>query len=212
MLLLRADLLGVSSLFRAVLSGSAALLATAAMIHGGLNQQEGWLSTLRLAAVVFLAMGCLGVTVRWPRSALLASLALLVVAEISIRNDAESLGNLLRFLGGCGIGLSLWLAARRSLATRIAAAAAILLVSVVLVLSGVLSQVLTTNVSQQALVRAKERATIEASQVVRRADVALSQASFISKVLSLPPTGKEAIRAEDTVTINRFLDDPDPGG
>ncbi|HEY4408757.1 MAG TPA: ATP-binding protein [Acidimicrobiia bacterium] len=204
-LLLRADLLGVSPLFRAGLSGAAALLATAALIHGGLNQQEGWLSTLRLAAIVFLAMGCLGVTVRWPRTALLASLSLLVVAEISIRNDGESLGNLLRFLGGCGIGLSLWLAAKRSLATRIAAAAAILLVSVVLVLSGVLSQVLTTNVSQQALVRAKERANIESNLIVKRADTALSQASFIAKVLSLAGVGQTAVKAEDTPTLNSFL-------
>jgi PAS domain S-box-containing protein len=204
-LVLRADLLGVTSLFRAVLAGAATLLAGAALIHGGLDQQETWLSTLRLAAVVFLAFGCLGVTARWPRSALLGSLALLVVAEISLRSDLESFGNLLRFLGGCGIGLSLWLAARRSLATRIAAAAAILLVTVVLVLSGVLSRVLTSSVSQQALVRAQERANIEAGLVVKRADVALGQASFISKVLSLPDEGKKAIRSEDTVLINGFL-------
>jgi PAS domain S-box-containing protein len=204
-LVLRADLLGVTSPFRAILSGAAALLAAAALIHGGLDQQETWLSTLRLASVVFLAMGCLGVTARWPRTALLASLGLLVVAEISIRSDLESFGNLLRFLGGCGIGLSLWLAARRSLATRIAAAAAILLVTVVLVLSGVLSRVLTSSVSQQALVRAKERANIESNLVVKRADVALGQASFISKVLSLADIGQKAIKAEDPTTLNTFL-------
>ncbi|HEV3362644.1 MAG TPA: hypothetical protein VG795_00635, partial [Acidimicrobiia bacterium] len=82
-LLLRSDLLGVTTLFRGVLSAAATLLASAALIHGGLDEQGAWLSTLRLAAVVFLAMGCLGVTVRWPRTALLASLGLLVVAEIS---------------------------------------------------------------------------------------------------------------------------------
>ncbi|HEV7861864.1 MAG TPA: ATP-binding protein [Acidimicrobiia bacterium] len=205
-LVLRADLLGVTSLFRTLLSGAATLLAGAALVHGGLDQQEAWLSTLRLAAVVFLAVGCLGVTARWPRSALLASLGLLVVAEITLRSDLDSFGNLLRFLGGCGIGLSLWLAARRSLATRIAAAAAILLVTVVLVLSGVLSRVLTSSVSEQALVRAKERATIEADLVVKRANVALGQASFISKVLSLPPAGKEAIKAEDPILIGGFLE------
>ena len=204
-LVLRSDLLGVTPLFRAILAGAASLLAAAALIHGGVNLQETWLSTLRLAAIVFLAVGCLGVTVRWPRTALLASLALLVVAEISIRSSVESFGNLLRFLGGCGIGLSLWLAARRSLATRIAAAAAILLVTVVLVLSGVLSQVLTNSVSQQALVRAKERATIEANLVVKRSDVALSQASFISKVLSLADVGKAAIKTEDPVALDAFL-------
>jgi PAS domain S-box-containing protein len=204
-LVLRSDLLGVTPLFRAILAGAASLLATTALVHGGFSQEGDWLSSLRLAAVVLLSMGCLGVTARWPRTALLASLALLVVAEIAIRNDVESFGNLLRFLGGCGIGLSLWLAARRSLATRIAAAAAILLVTVVLVLSGVLSQVLTNSVSQQALVRAKERASIEADLVSKRADVALSQASFIAKVLSLADVGKAAIKAEDPVAIDAFL-------
>ena len=118
-LVLRADLLGVTGVFRAVLSVAATLLAAAALIHGGFDEQGNWLSTLRLAAIVFLAIGCLGVTVRWPRTALLASLALLVVAEISIRSDVESFGNGLRFLGGCGIGVALWLAASKSLATRI---------------------------------------------------------------------------------------------
>ncbi|HZQ76277.1 MAG TPA: ATP-binding protein [Acidimicrobiia bacterium] len=204
-LVLRSDLLGVTPLFRAVLAGAASLLAATAMVHGGFSEEGTWLSTVRLAAIVLLSVGCLGVTARWPRTALLASLALLVVAEISIRNDVESFGNLLRFLGGCGIGLSLWLAARRSLATRIAAAAAILLVTVVLVLSGVLSQVLTNSVSQQALVRAKERAGIEAGLVSKRADVALSQASFIAKVLSLAQVGQAAIKAEDPVAIDAFL-------
>jgi PAS domain S-box-containing protein len=204
-LVLRADLLGVTALFRAILAGAASLLAAAALIHGGLDQQETLLSTLRLAAIVLLSVGCLGVTARWPRTALLASLALLVVAEISLRSSLESFGNLLRFLGGCGIGLSLWLAARRSLATRIAAAAAILLVTVVLVLSGVLSRVLTNSVSQQALVRAHERANIEANLVVKRADVALGQATFISKVLSLADIGRAAIKAEDPATLNGFL-------
>ncbi|HVW31145.1 MAG TPA: histidine kinase dimerization/phospho-acceptor domain-containing protein, partial [Acidimicrobiia bacterium] len=205
-LVLRSDLLGVTNVFRATLAGAATLLAAAALIHGGLDQQETWLSSLRLLAVVGFAFGCLGVTARWPRTALLASLGLLVVAEIAIRSDADSFGNFLRFLGGCGIGLSLWLAARRSLATRIAAAAAILLVSVVLILSGVLSRVLTSSVSQQALVRARERANIEANLVVKRADVAVGQASFIAKVLGLADVGKNAVKSQDTVVLDGFLD------
>ncbi|MEW6471901.1 MAG: ATP-binding protein [Actinomycetota bacterium] len=205
-LLLRSDLLGVTTLFRGILSAAATLLASAALIHGGFDQQGNWLSTLRLAAVVFLALGCLGVTVRWPRTALLVSLALLVVAEISIRSDVESFGNALRFLGGCGIGVALWLAASKSLATRIAAAAAVLLVLVVLVLSGVLSRVLTNSVSQQALVRAEERAKVEADLVEKRADVAVSQASFIANVLRLAPAGANAVKAQDAVLLGGFLE------
>ena len=205
-LLLRSDLLGVTGLFRAVLSVAATLLAAAALIHGGFDEQGNWLSTLRLAAIVFLAIGCLGVTVRWPRTALLASLALLVVAEISIRSDVESFGNGLRFLGGCGIGVALWLAASKSLATRIAAAAAVLLVLVVLVLSGVLSRVLTNSVSEQALVRADERAKVEANLVEKRADVAVSQASFIAKVLGLADEGQRAVKTTDAAVIGGFLE------
>jgi PAS domain S-box-containing protein len=204
-LLLRSDLLGVSTLFRGILSAAATLLAGAALIHGGLDEQGSWLSTLRLAAVVFLALGCLGVTVRWPRTALLVSLALLVVAEISIRSDVESFGNALRFFGGCGLGVALWLAASKSLATRIAAAAAVLLVIVVLVLSGVLSRVLTNSVSEQALVRSEERAKVEADLVEKRADVAVSQASFIANVLRLAQAGADAVKAQDAVVLGSFL-------
>ena len=82
-LVLRSDLLGVSPLFRAILAGAASILAVTALVHGGLSQQGAWLSTLRLASVVFFAFGCLGVIARWPRTALLGSLALLVVAEIA---------------------------------------------------------------------------------------------------------------------------------
>jgi PAS domain S-box-containing protein len=205
-LLLRSDLLGTSGLFRAVLSAAATLLAAAALIHGGFDETGNWLSTLRLAAVVLLALGCLGVTVRWPRTALLTSLALLVVAEIAIRSDVESFGNGMRFLGGCGIGVALWLAASKSLATRIAAAAAVLLVLVVLVLSGVLSRVLTNSVSQQALVRAEARARIEADLVRKRSDIAVSQASFIAKVLSLGSEGQKAIKSQDPVVLGGFLE------
>jgi PAS domain S-box-containing protein len=205
-LLLRSDLLGVSGLFRTILSAAATLLAAAALIHGGFDETGDWLSTLRLAAVVLLALGCLGVTVRWPRTALLTSLALLVLAEIAIRSDVESFGNGMRFLGGCGIGAALWLAASKSLATRIAAAAAVLMVLVVLVLSGVLSRVLTNSVSQQALVRAEERAKVEANLVEKRADVAVSQASFIAKVLGLADAGKVAVKTGDSAVIGSFLE------
>ncbi|MCA1845025.1 MAG: hypothetical protein LC792_17890, partial [Actinobacteria bacterium] len=61
-LVLRSDLLGVTALFRAVLAGAATLLAATALVHGGIDPEGNWLSTLRLAAVVFLAVGCLGVT------------------------------------------------------------------------------------------------------------------------------------------------------
>ena len=128
------------------------------------------------------------------------------MAEIAIRSDVESFGNGLRFLGGCGIGVALWLAASKSLATRIAAAAAVMLVLVVLVLSGVLSRVLTNSVSEQALVRAEERAKVEANLVEKRADVAVSQASFIAKVLGLADQGQNAVKTGDSVVIGSFLE------
>jgi PAS domain S-box-containing protein len=76
----------------------------------------------------------------------------------------------------------------------------------VLVLSGVLSRVLTNSVSQQALVRAEERAKVEADLVEKRADVAVSQASFIANVLRLAPAGANAVKAQDAVLLGGFLE------
>jgi PAS domain S-box-containing protein len=207
-LVLRADLLRTTTVGRTVVSGAATLLAAAALIHGGLISstfRADWLETLRVAAVILLAAGTFGIGAKWPRAALLASVALLGVAELAFRDDVVSTGNLLRFLGGCCIGLSLWLAARRSLATRIAAAAGVLLVTVVLVLSAVLSTVLTDNVSDQALRRAAERAGIEAGLIAQKSTDAVAQASFISQVLRLSPPGKAAVIQQDGIAVGEFL-------
>jgi PAS domain S-box-containing protein len=207
-LVLRPDLLRTTTTGRTVVAGAASLLAAGALIHGGATTatfRAGWLETLRVAAVILLAAGSFGVGAKWPRAALLASVGLLGVAEIAFRDDVVSTGNLLRFLGGSSIGLSLWLAARRSLATRIAAAAGVLLVTVVLVLSAVLSTVLTDNVSDQALRRAAERADIEAGLIAQKANDALAQASFISRVLGLSDVGQAAVRREDGIAVGEFL-------
>ncbi len=207
-LVLRPDLLRVNTLGRTVLAGTATLLAVVALFHGAFSDvtdRQQLLDNLRIAAVVLLALGCLGVGARWPRTALLASLALLVVAETVVPVQDEHLGDLLRFLGGCGIGLALWLAARRSLATRIAAAAGVLLVAVVLVLSGVLSQVLRDNVSKQALERATDRARIEAKLINGKKNDALGQADFISKVIAFSPDGRDAVARKDSVAVGQIL-------
>jgi two-component system sensor histidine kinase VicK len=205
---LRADLLGASPLGRIVLSGASVLLASAALVHGALvdrTDQQAWINGMRASAMVFLAIGCLGVAARWPRLALLAALAVFVCAEVLFRRDGQQAGDLLRFFGGSGIGVSLLLAARRSLATRIAAAAGVLLVVVVLVLSGVLSTVLTDNVSEQAIQRAKDRARIEAGLIDDLQDVALGQADFIVSVLQSSQFGANAIRQGDGDKIRASL-------
>jgi hypothetical protein len=208
-LVVRPNLLRMSSsMGRTALSIAAALLGTAALIHGGVSTfvfRQNWLEWVRLAAVVLLAAGCYGVRSKWPRASLLVSLGLLVVSEVLLRNESESTADLLRFLGGWGIALALLLAARHSLAARIAAAAGILLVTVVLILSGVLSTVLTQNVSEQALTRAAERAKIEADLIAQKSNDALAQASFISRVLQVAPPGQEAIQREDAIAVGKFL-------
>ncbi|MGH8975934.1 MAG: hypothetical protein ACRD0C_22330, partial [Acidimicrobiia bacterium] len=138
-LVLRPDLIRVNFLGRSVLAAAAAMLAASSVLGGALTDAEvadSLVPDLRAVGVVLLAVGCLGVGARWPRAALLGSLGLFAVAEVAFRQPGEETGDVLRFLGGCGIGLSLWLAARRSLATRIAGSAGVLLVAVVLVLSG----------------------------------------------------------------------------
>jgi PAS domain S-box-containing protein len=208
-LLLRADLLSASPLSRIVLCGAAVLLATAALVHGAVVDRDDlqpWINGMRVSAAVFMAIGCFGVGARWPRVALLGALGALGLAETLFRGEGEQTGDLLRFFGGCGIGVSLWLAARRSLATRIAAAAGVLLVAVVLVLSGVLSTVLTDNVSEQALRRAQDRARIEAGLIDDKRDDALNQADFIGKVLAFSGEGQAAIRNRDGDSIRNILE------
>ncbi|MGH8999657.1 MAG: hypothetical protein ACRDY7_09730, partial [Acidimicrobiia bacterium] len=206
-LMLRPDLLGASALGRTVLAGAATLLATTALVHGALvdRSSQDWIEGIRAVAIVLLGLGCMGVGARWPRTTLLGALAVLVVGQIAFREDGDQVGDLLRFLGGCGIGLSLWLAARRSLATRISAAAGVLLVAVVLVLSGILSTVLTDNVSEQAIERASDRARIEAGLIDEKRDEALSQADFIVNLFRFSEDGREAIRSQDAGRIGAFL-------
>ncbi|MGH9001755.1 MAG: hypothetical protein ACRDYV_01375 [Acidimicrobiia bacterium] len=208
-LMLRPDLIRVNFLGRSVLAASAGLLAASSVFGGALTDAEvadSLVPDLRTLAVILLAVGCLGVGARWPRAALLGTLALFALAELAFRQPGQEVGDLLRFLGGCGIGLSLWLAARRTLATRIASAAGVLLVAVVLVLSGVLSRVLRDNVTEQAIERATDRARVEAGLVEEKANVALGQASFIAKVFQLAPAAKEAIKVDDGDQIRAFLE------
>jgi PAS domain S-box-containing protein len=208
-LVLRPDLVRVTSLGRTALAASATLLASTAVMSGAWTDAQvadSLIPDLRSLGVVLLAVGCLGVGVRWPRAALLASLGLFVVAEVAFRQPGEASGDLLRFLGGCGIGLSLWLGARRSLATRIAAAAGVLLVAVVLVLSGVLSGVLRDNVAEQAIERTSDRARVEAGLVDEKRNQAINQATFIANVFQLAPAGRDAIKNNDGDQIRLFLE------
>ena len=207
-LVLRSDLLGASPAGRSVLAGAAALLATSALVHGAIledSSQQEWIEAIRTAAVVLLALGCLGVGNRWPRNILLTALALLVVAEVGFRSEGDDTGDLLRLVGGVGIGLSLWVAARRSLATKISAVAGVLLVVVVLILSGALSTVLTDNVSEQALKRASSRAELEAELISEQADDAVGLAGFLSKIFESSGGAREAIKTGDASALQAIL-------
>jgi PAS domain S-box-containing protein len=155
--------------------------------------------------VVLLAVGCLGVGNRWPRNILLAALALLVVAEVGFRAEGDDTGDLLRLVGGVGIGLSLWVAARRSLATKISAVAGVLLVVVVLILSGALSTVLTDNVSEQALKRASSRAELEAELISEQADDAVGLAGFLARIFETSGGAREAIKIGDIAALQAIL-------
>ena len=208
-LVLRPDLIRVSFLGRSVLAAAASLLAAASAFGGALGETEAadsLVPDLRTLGVLLLALGCVGVGARLPRIALLASVGLFAVAEVAFRQPGDEAGDILRFLGGCGIGLSLWLAARRSLATRIAAAAGVLLVSVVLVLSGILSRVLRDNVAEQAIERASDRARVEAGLIEEKANLAVDQADFIANVFQLSPVGQDAIKRDDGDSIRLFLE------
>jgi two-component system sensor histidine kinase VicK len=172
---------------RAVIAGFA-LLAVAAFTRGALLVEaadEPALVAVRAAGIVVLFPGPLywrgGPT---GRVGLVIALIALAGAE-ALRAAAPGVGaDWASLLGALGIGLACYLAARRSIPTRIAASTTTIVLGVVLAVSVGLSAVLASNVEDEAERRFAAQAATEASLAEGAARTASVNASLVAQVFA----------------------------
>lgn len=170
---------------RAVIAGFA-LLAVAAFTRGALLVEaadEPALVAVRAAGILALLAGPL----RWRGGAIggvslafglvaLAGAEALRAAEPGVGADWASL------VGALALGVACYLAARRSIPTRIAASTTTIVLGVVLAVSVGLSAVLAGNVEDEAERRLAAEATTEANLAEQASNTARVNASLVAQV------------------------------
>jgi PAS domain S-box-containing protein len=167
-LLLRRDLVPVSNRTRATLLAAVGALAAGALLWGTRvpRSDDPTVAVVTGGGIALLALGAMGWTGA-ARGGLLVSTALLAVGNLLTDGDVERLGSLAQLAGALGLGAVLLVAARRSIASRVAIAGAATLLVVVLAISMALFAVIGTTVRHQAVERLGARAQTEADQVAK---------------------------------------------
>lgn len=167
LLALRPHLLVSAERARALVAAGFALLAATALASGGGyvdDPSEPALVVLRLTAVLLL----FAAPARWPgadigRLGFSVGLFALIGAEAVLAGDHEGPADALRLTGAGLLTTGTFMAARRSIPTRIATSASATLLVVVLAVSVGLSAVLADNVEDEARRRLDATAATEAA-------------------------------------------------
>lgn len=189
--------LGANNRGRAMLQVACILLAVDAVTRGSaaeIDPTAAWLTIVRVVAVLLLVSSLTGVAHRSARRGLLGASALFLAGLLLRSADQPTTANVLAGLGGLCIAATAALGARHSIAARIAAASTALLLVVVVVLSGVLSVVLSGNISREALRRAEDLAEFRADSIARQADEAAGQADVVATILQGSEPFRTAVR------------------
>lgn len=163
---LRPDLLSTRRWARSALAVGFGLLAGAAFVEGSLVVRDRAQPVVLAAQTVGIVVVLAGST-RWAGSArslrlLWIGLVGMGVATALYAAGFGSAGDAALGIGALGVGVALRIASGRSIAARVAANSAIILLLVVLVLSASLSAVLATTVRNDAGSRLDARAAVEA--------------------------------------------------
>jgi len=206
---LRPALLGAGSRSRAVITAGFAAIATAAFLHGSLlvgTDQRGIVAAVRLAGVVLVVSG----TVVWRqdpvfRQALWVGLFLVAAAETIDLAGAGNAASWVRAGGALGVGAVLFTSSRRSIPARVVTSAAGTMLMVVLAVSVALSNVIATNVRDEAVKRVDSRAHIEIDEL----DAAQRNAIKSAKILALSLSGARAdalVRLDDRPTYDTAIE------
>lgn len=186
--LLRGDLL-TKPRARAPMGGGFALLGAAAFLHGSLlvdpADDRPLLFALRLLGVVGMAVGA----ANWvgpERAGRLMTLGTAVLAGATAvgLTDATLGTSIVLAIGSLAIGFGVVFAARRSIASRVAASASLTLLLVVLVLAVGISAVLSSTVEDQARQRLGTRSASEAKFVADPANTRLAEAHLAAAALN----------------------------
>jgi PAS domain S-box-containing protein len=187
MALLRGEVVVRPNWVRAPLGAGFAALAGAAFLRGSLI-----VSTATSEVVVLRAAGLVAITaasLRWDESGLARRLLWVAVGAIALATYGQTLDNSAAGDGALIIGSVLVLASvitasRRSLAARVAASAAGVLLIMVLVLSLALSSVLSSTVEHEAIVRLDGQAKTEVDLLNTQHDFALRGASLVAQSIA----------------------------
>jgi two-component system sensor histidine kinase VicK len=220
LLLVRGDLLVDGIRSRGPVAAGFVLVAA-----GAFAQSVGIVDDVRspsFAAVRLIGVALLAIApVHWAGSALgrlsfAAGIASLVAAEALLALEADVVSDWLRLVGAAGLGAGIFLAARRSIPTRIAISASAILLVVVVAVSVGLSAVLADNVENEAVARLAARADTEASLAKGAAATADGNASLGARALTgsaaaapaigrLATTPGAATEAQDQATVTDAL-------
>ena len=200
--LLRGDLL-TQARARAPMAGGFAVLGAAAFLHGSLvvdpADDRPLLFVLRTLGVIGIAVGAANWVGPAKAGRLITLGAAILAGATAVGLTDATLGtSIVLAIGSLAIGFGVVFAARRSIASRVAASASLTLLLVVLVLAVGISAVLSSTVEDQARERLATRAGSEAKFAADPAETRLTEARLAAGSI------RQALRAE----VLRLRQDP----
>lgn len=188
MALLRGGVVVRPAWARTPLGAGFGFLAGAAFLRGSLlieTDNNAPVVALRLLGLLIVIIGSLAWSERGPaRQLLWVALVGIAVAAYGQALGDPVWGDTALIIGSVGILASVLTASRRSLAARVAASAAGVLLLMVLVLSLALSAVLSSTVEHEASLRLDARARTEVNLVNTQSDVALRGARLTAQSIA----------------------------
>jgi two-component system phosphate regulon sensor histidine kinase PhoR len=187
MALLRGEVVVRPNWVRAPLGTGFAALAAAAFLRGSLvvHGATAEVVTLRAAGLVAITAASL----RWAESGMARRILWVAVAAIGIASYGQTLDNTAPGDGALIVGsvlvlTSVIIASRRSLAARVAASAAGVLLIMVLVLSLALSSVLSSTVEHEAIRRLDSQAKTEVDLFTTQHEFAMRGARLVGQSIA----------------------------
>jgi len=187
MALLRGEVVVRPSWVRVPLGVGFASLAAAAFLRGSLLVDGSTASVIALRSIGIVVV--LAGTIGWEQRGTARQLLWVALGAVALGTygqtlDSTAFGDGMLIAGSVAVLGSVLTASRRSLAARIAASAAGVLLVMVLVLSLALSAVLSSTVEHEASVRLNGRASTEVGLLGRESDIALRGARLAAQSIA----------------------------